>query len=42
MKDNNKPQHHINKKLAGEMALPYTVPLGVSIGRNSGSWMTKL
>src|SRR5277367_856038 len=38
-----KAQLYINKRLVGEMKLPYTVPLalgigsGVSIGRNSGS-----
>ncbi|HSV01142.1 MAG TPA: hypothetical protein VLI91_13650, partial [Roseiarcus sp.] len=38
-----KAQLYINKKLVGEMKLPYTVPLalgigsGVFIGRNSGS-----
>jgi len=43
-----KAQLYINKKLVGEMTLPYTVPLalgigsGVFIGRNSGSSVTKL
>ena len=43
-----KAQLYINKKLVGEMALPYTVPLalgigsGIIIGRNSGSSVTVL
>ena len=43
-----KAQLYINKKLVGEMALPYTVPLalgigsGIFIGRNSGSPVTVL
>ena len=43
-----KAQLYINKKLVGELKLPYTVPLalgigsGVFIGRNSGSPVTRL
>ena len=43
-----KAQLYINKKLVGEMKLPYTVPLalgigsGVFIGRNSGSPVSAL
>ena len=43
-----KAQLYINKKLVGEMKLPYTVPLalgigsGIFIGRNSGSSVTQL
>jgi len=43
-----KAQLYINKKLVGELALPYTVPLllglgtGIVIGRNAGSSVTKV
>ena len=43
-----KAQLYIDKKLAGETTLPYTVPLalgigsGVLVGRNSGSSVTAL
>jgi hypothetical protein len=43
-----KAQLYINKKLVGELSLPYTIPLalglgsGINIGRNSGSSVSKL
>jgi arylsulfatase len=43
-----KGQLYINKKLVGEMSLPYTVPLalgigsGIVVGRNAGSSVTSL
>jgi hypothetical protein len=43
-----KAQLYINKKLVGQMSLPYTVPLalgigsGIIVGRNAGSSVTSL